>query len=384
MNRHDMGDLLDDFIEIGKDVDAIKDGLSEVASGISVAPADDDATELWDPDAYHAHIRIRGDACLCSGENPIECDLCEKACPTDALRVQDRSLLISGRLCLGCGLCLVSCPAGALVANGLEASRIYDDIAAAASTGKMAYVTCARANTTSPPPGVIVLPCVALLSDEMWFSLLVDYPNIAVYLPPDICSACPVEYGERRYGAAIARAETWASSTVGYECGQEDLMLDRKRSVERREFMDAILARELSGSSKLRQLSRHALDVYDQVDRHRRALARMRSQVEKKSMSAGCRHRVPDVRLLFLVAIEEHPQLAGGIEVETVEVDWSACDSCGLCQTMCPTHALGDDDIPDILPAVCLACGLCSDICPNGAIHQATATGDKLVSSVLG
>lgn len=380
-----MGDILDDFIEIRKNVDAIKGGLEDTVNDIGGldSTSGDDIRELWDPDAYAVHVGIRHGACLHETDPDSRCTACMDICPVDALRIEDGHLLISSRRCLGCGLCRPACPAAALVAGGIAATGLYDDIAACASTGEMAYVTCARAHGAAPPAGVKVLPCVGLLTAELWYALLTVCPNIAVFLPLDACTDCPVAGGEKAYSEAIARAEAWADVNVGYECDEASLVLDRKRSVERREFMEAIIGREVRGASKTGQLSRKALDIYKRVDTHRAATGAMRRRVDDLCDAGIAIPPLPEERLLFLVALQTDPVRARRVEVAVCTVRGD-CEECGACRAACPTAALGEGGRPLTSLARCVGCGLCVEACPHGAIRQVTVTGDKLIEELAG
>ncbi len=57
--------------------------------------------------------RYTGERCLLERHAVGGCDLCERACPHDAVRLTDRVEILSDA-CTGCGLCVQACPSGAL------------------------------------------------------------------------------------------------------------------------------------------------------------------------------------------------------------------------------------------------------------------------------
>jgi ferredoxin len=57
--------------------------------------------------------RFTGPRCLVERMAVGGCDLCQQACPHDAITI-DRTVTIDEKLCTGCGLCTQVCPSGAL------------------------------------------------------------------------------------------------------------------------------------------------------------------------------------------------------------------------------------------------------------------------------
>lgn len=48
-----------------------------------------------------------------------------------------------------------------------------------------------------------------------------------------------------------------------------------------------------------------------------------------------------------------------------------SCIACGACQGECPTEAIVEGGIFEIISEKCIDCGSCADICPTGAIAKA-------------
>jgi ferredoxin len=55
-------------------------------------------------------------------------------------------------------------------------------------------------------------------------------------------------------------------------------------------------------------------------------------------------------------------------------VDRSLCTGCGLCEEMCPAHAIRVTYVANVNEQRCTGCGLCVQSCSVGAIHLAGAS----------
>jgi len=49
-------------------------------------------------------------------------------------------------------------------------------------------------------------------------------------------------------------------------------------------------------------------------------------------------------------------------------VEKEKCIACGICEKVCPTHAVHVDETANIDPDMCRGCGWCARECPEGAI----------------
>ena len=49
-------------------------------------------------------------------------------------------------------------------------------------------------------------------------------------------------------------------------------------------------------------------------------------------------------------------------------VEKEKCIACGICEQVCPTHAVHVEETANIDPNICRGCGWCAQACPKGAI----------------
>ncbi len=66
------------------------------------------------------------------------------------------------------------------------------------------------------------------------------------------------------------------------------------------------------------------------------------------------------------------------------KVDREKCLGCGLCESLCPFHAIkiGDEGIAEVITATCKGCGVCAASCPAKAIETPHFTDQQLVAQI--
>jgi ferredoxin len=203
-----VGDILDDFIQIGKEFGMVKEDFTTMQSQIS--GKERTVREIWDPARYRAEPSIDYELCTHTAASCSICQMCADICPSKALIINEGNVQISSKDCIRCNLCVAVCPTEALTSSKLDAKKLYDRIAANAAKSEVSYVTCPRGVDKTPPDGVEVLPCGGAVRPEFWFALLTAYPNIGIFLPLDTCEHCSCKRGEELMGAAVERAESWS------------------------------------------------------------------------------------------------------------------------------------------------------------------------------
>ena len=373
-------DLFDDIIDISKGLGALKDPLGGVTDALMGATAPD--KPHWNPADYKEKPRANTIPCLKCKYEKSSCRACLDVCPVDAIAIEDGGIDVLDS-CRKCGLCVSACPTEAFVSPRLQPKKLYDAVASAAAAHDTAYVTCTRALRRLPRENEVVVACVGDVTAETWFSILADYPNVSVYLPLDICTACRNAVGEEMLGDAIATAEEWSGTGMGLEVDADALTCTKKREYERKEFMDSIVRSTGLAVSKLNPAVAAVTSVTQRLREHSNRISAL-----EKTLNIACganaekrRRILTQSRQLLLSTLQQHPELAGNVRVQLPECDHDKCTLCGECMKQCPTFAcdLSGTGNVTIEPTYCIGCGLCVEVCGDHALTMAERDGSELV-----
>ena len=318
--------------------------------------------------------------CLACKSDKSGCRACIDVCPVNAIEIEDGTIDVLDS-CRKCGLCVASCPTEAFVSPRLQPKKVYDAVARAATAHETAYVTCTRALKRVPRENEVVLACVGDVTRETWFSILTDFPNVSVYLPLDICTACRNAAGEEMLGEAIATAE-WAGRGMGLEVEPKDLVCNKRREYERKEFVDNIVRQTGLTVSKLTPATAAVATVTQRIREHSSRVSAL-----EKTLNTACgttsqkRRRVlTQGRQLMLSTLQQHPELAENVRVQMPECYHDKCTMCGDCVAACPVFAcdlLASGKLA-IEPTYCIGCGLCAKVCGDHALTMVERDGAEL------
>lgn len=364
-------EMLDEIIDIQKDLKAISNPLGNLASALT-GEAEEEAT--FNPSDYREKPRANVINCpSCQMRDAGVCTRCVDVCPVHAIRINDGAIDISDA-CIKCDLCLAACPSEALVTTSYTAKKLYDKIVAAAVSHEQCYITCVRAVNHLPEENEIVLPCVGLMTSELWFALLADAPNISVYLPAGLCEGCQHAEGEQLFVDSIAVAEEWSGRGVGYEEDEKSLVYGKKREWERKEFVNSIArsAQGLMGPagrvvSSAQAVANRLKKHKEQIDAITRTLSNTRgNSVDKRKRLLLQR------RSLVLAALQSAPEMAERVVFDRPVCDPGLCTLCGACVKACPTRCIdieGDSRVA-VEATYCTSCGVCQRVCEEGALEM--------------
>lgn len=373
-------DLFDDIIDISKGLGALKDPLGGVTDALMGAATGD--KPHWNPADYKEKPRANTIPCLKCKYEKSSCRACLDVCPVDAIDIEDGGIDIRDN-CRKCGLCVAACPTEAFVSPRLQPKKVYDAVAGAAAAHDTAYVTCTRALRRLPRENEVVVACVGDITAETWFSILADYPNVSVYLPLDICTACRNAQGEDMLGDAIATAEEWSGTGMGLEVDADALTCTKKREYERKEFMDNIVRSTGLAVSKLNPAVAAVTSVTQRLREHSNRITAL-----EKTLNTACganaekrRRILTQSRQLMLSTLQQHPELAENVRVQLPVCDHDKCTLCGACMKQCPTFAcdLSGTGNVTIEPTYCIGCGLCAEVCEDHALTMVECDGSELV-----
>ena len=273
-------DLFDDIIDISKGLSALKNPLGGVTDAL-MGTATGEAPH-WNPADYKERPRANSIPCLVCNYEKSSCTRCMEVCPVDAIDIEEYCIDIADT-CRKCGLCVAACPTEAFNSPKLKPKKLYDDIARAAVAHTHAYVTCTRALRRLPRDNEVVVACIGDITPETWLSVLVDFPNVSVYLPLGICDNCKTVSGEDALGEAIATAEEWAGCGMDLEVDPKQLKCEKRREYERKEFMDNVVRKTGLAVSKLTPATAALATVTQRLKDHTNKLKAIES-----TLSTAC------------------------------------------------------------------------------------------------
>ncbi|HIU23873.1 MAG TPA: 4Fe-4S binding protein [Candidatus Coprovicinus avistercoris] len=378
----DKRDMLDDFIDIQKDWKAVSNPLGNLVGALAQDPGEQE--KAWDPSKYKWKPRANSTNCLsCLSKDPTTCTRCIDVCPVNAIQIEGSNIRVSDA-CRKCGLCIAACPTDAFSDMHHSARQTYDAIAKAAASHERCYVTCTRALGRPPEENEILLPCVGCVPTEVWFSILVDYPNVSVYLPYGICDKCRTTTGELALSEHIAEGEELAGRGVGLEMEEANLNHAKKRSYERREFMSSLVRSGQVAVSAANPVLAGAQVVAKRIQDHSRQITELQNSLEKicgANTTQKRKRTIVQKRQLILSALQAHPALAERFSPTAPSFDPMRCTMCGECVHVCPTHAIDLDATGHVRveSVYCVGCGACAHVCPEQALHMEPIDPETLV-----
>lgn len=376
--------MLDEIIDIQSDWQALSNPFGGMLDSLAAEPGEE---RVWDPSEYKEKPRSNSAACMrLAAKNPEACSRCLDVCPSHSISITDTRVIVTDT-CRKCGLCLAACPSTVFIGNKVGPKALYDRIARVASAYDMCYLTCTRAigKTGRFPKGnEVVLPCVGVLSHELWFALLADYGNIAVYLPSGVCDKCRTTTGEEFYVDEISEAEEWSQETVGLEEDDASLTHELTRAYRRSQFVSSVTQAGTSLVTRTNPALAGAQAVANKLKAHNDQLLQVQRSIEQAvGAKSEQRHRriLTQDRRLLLAALQHHPELAQSITLEVPVCDRTKCTMCGDCATACTVHACGIDEGGrfGVEPTYCKGCGACAAVCPEGALTMERAMTEELV-----
>ena len=380
----DKRDLLDDIIDIQADWQAMQNPLGGMLDSLAAEPG---AERVWDPSAYKERPRSNSSACVrVASKHADACSRCLDVCPAHAIEISDKRVIVRDA-CRKCGLCMAACPTSVFIGAKVAAKPLYDRIARVASAYEVCYLTCTRAIGKTgrfPKDNEVVLPCVGVLSHELWFSLLAEYANLCVYLPAGVCDKCRTTTGEDFYVDEIGTAEQWSRETVGLEEDDAALTHDLTRAYRRSQFVSSVTQAGASLVTRGNPALAGAQAVANKLKTHNEQLLQMQRSLEKavgaKSEQRKRRVMTQD-RKLLLTALQRVPELAESVDVQVPVCDRARCTMCGDCEAACTVNACALDAGGRFVaePTYCKSCGACVAVCPEGALELRRADGSELV-----
>ena len=382
-NRNEERDFLDDLIDIQDSLQVLSNPLDALMGSLSIDPNSDKPFEPMD---YKEIPWSNANRCLrCASGKAEACSRCLDVCPVNCIDIHNQSVRIDDEACLQCGLCVAACPTETFNTRRHTSRMLYDQVARAASAYEQCYITCTRALARKPEGNEICLPCVGMLSADIWFSILTDFDNVSVYLPLGVCDRCRTTTGEEAYTQAIATAEEWTGATVGLEVDGNNLNHNFTRAYIRSQF----ISNAMNGAERLVSASTPVLAgakaIADRINSHARSLDKLQTQLDDVMGLRTTDMRqsmLTQDRRLVMGALQHDPELAPYVKLEAPIWDSSKCTVCGDCKNTCTTHAIDIDERGKLTIKMpfCVNCGACEIVCPEpGALTMVPMNTSELV-----
>ncbi len=357
-NRNEERDFLDDLIDIQDSLQVLSNPLDALMGSLSIDPNTDKPFEPMD---YKEIPWSNANRCLrCASGKAEACSRCLDVCPANCIDIHNQSVRIDDEACLQCGLCVAACPTETFNTRRHTSRMLYDQVARAASAYERCYITCTRALARKPEGNEICLPCVGMLSADIWFSILT-------------------------YTQAIATAEEWTGATVGLEVDGNNLNHNFTRAYIRSQF----ISNAMNGAERLVSASTPVLAgakaIADRINSHARSLDKLQTQLDDVMGLRTTDMRqsmLTQDRRLVMGALQHDPDLAPYVKLEAPIWDSSKCTVCGDCKNTCTTHAIDIDERGKLTIKMpfCVNCGVCEIVCPEpGALTMVPMNTSELV-----
>ena len=383
---------------------AVADG--GVASGLDASGAMSDETfdqamaeELEreeageEPRRAPAKVIVIRDYCV--RHNGAECNRCEIACPKGAISYSEEDLpVIDQDACTRCGICFGICDA--LSSTRITMIDLHARIRRIALRGEDVYLTC-KENVfpgLEPAANVVVLPCLACLSPELWTLILAENIRVKVACDLSYCADCERagEMAEMLYTHAIESAEAWTDEKVLFskEIPEKEKLIEslaNPTGVDRRSAF-ANLVGDVGdiASGKRRLRNSEVLQQFYERRERARAIARLNLTDEDLfsdflPMGTTKKTMTPK-RQLLLEAIDRKPAIAPRVPIYVSETDCERCTNTLECAKACPTGARFPDPETGIISMdvrYCIGCGICVEACAQDAVDMIETTAEALM-----
>lgn len=341
--------------------------------------------------------------CLRSVSDKSTCQACMDVCPGHAVRLPKDAAFpggtkvsISKGFCVDCGLCCSACPTGAMTVLEPTPRRLRHLLkraqAAVGGNSRHVYLTCIETGLAKEDPSVVEVPCLGALTREAWASLMLDFPNLCVYLPGDLCPRCKAKAAEEIIVNEVCAAQDIVGRDLTLvELRKELDFTDSKGkllSESDEPFGDIVsgftdIAKDLTkGEEDMTEEERGQSDARKTRVRLRKEMTVAEGETTPGIKGAeGLTGTMTAARATLLDAVMRFPQIAPRAELAYVSVDASKLgegdEAAALVDAVvagCPLGAAhkAEDGSLQINRLICADCGLCAQILPEGAVEKHT------------
>ena len=330
----------------------------------------------------------------CTHKAGSDCDRCTHCCPHGAIALEDGSApSINPQLCTGCGICYGVCDS--FSPTRISIDELHARIRRSASLGDRVYLTC----NENVFPGltvdsnVVVLPCLSMVSPELWTLLLAEDIRLTIACDLRYCEDCTraAPLGGDLFGRAIEIAEQRTEGKVLYSPRIPEAntlvgkYMQSEEGIGRRSAFTGFasdIGQIATGKRRLRN-SEVLQDYYVKREKQR-AISKLNLSDSTVFDELAPKGRIRRVlfpkRRMTLEAIDVKPSIAPRIDVALSKTDATLCAQCLECVAHCPTGARRPrkSGPASVDVRLCIGCGICVDACPNAACSVYATTGEVL------
>jgi ferredoxin len=302
-------------------------------------------TNLFKDTSFEVELDSR--LCLKNRLNGCHCRLCLDDCPAQALSYIDNRLLIDTVRCTGCMRCTAVCPSDALRPDYDVVEQL---VMVRQGNNDCVVFSCPRQKRFSPAE--VVIPCLAVFSEEALLYLATSGNLRAVHFNAAGCSDCRNKEALSSMKALLENLRDRHGDIIGPKLQVIDRHEERTEAADRRSFLAVMKNGVLSaaGSSLQSTTARKSIPPS-----HRRIP--LKTELRQKTIN-----RFP--------AGKQHPLLSRLTPQLTIGEE---CIPCSRCSGICPTGALKLERSKDSKQLIfhgenCSSCGLCLSFCKRGAL----------------
>ena len=351
-------------------------------------------------------IGHQADLCVRQTNAKSTCQACMDICPGKAVRQPKDTTAPSGTrvtvskgFCVDCGLCCTVCPTTAMTVLEPSPRHLRHLLkraqAAAGGNARTVYITCIETALAKEDPSVVEIPCLGAIAPETWVSLMLDFPNLAVYLPSDLCGRCKAKAAEMMIVDGVCAAQEIV--------GRDLTLVELRKELE---FCDS-KGKNLKASDEpfaeigsgfgdiVRDIAKGEQDDMTETERGNSDARKTRNRL-RKEMTCAEGEETPGIkgaeeltgtltqtRATILDAVMRFPQIAPRVVLKHVAIDAAKLGEVTVDELVaaCPLGALHktEEGALRVENLVCVRCGLCKQIAGEAVTDAETCVADLLL-----
>ena len=311
-----------------------------------------------------ASLIIDEDLCINLRGRVSECSRCMDTCSAEALTVSTDAVDLDEAKCTGCGACLPACPAGVFSLTGFVPPRF---LAALEGSGEV-HLHCSASTDRG---GGVVIPCHRLLDPRLLAAAAAAGVSVVQLHGLDHCGRCEngsaielVEHARRQLAQWLGEASPPViQAPEGQVRGRR--VYEDQPHLSRRAFL------RFAGAQAAVTAAEWIVPVAESGDTEAGLLPFFQGDAE--------RQRPAVYQALLAERIDALEWAEGAVLPWRSRTFNERCTACLACGQRCPTGALHSVETDaarhvSFEPVLCTDCGLCERLCPQHAIVPAAVT----------